>query len=530
MSWRNLSNLRELDASKHHSIAEGIKHVISPLSAMLLMYALAKYNLKSVFRATNNARAFARYYRRYGATPPPPTAPPPPSALSSLSSAYLVSPSSSAASVRSFSTMPAALASVRSFSTTPAALASVRSFSTTPAALASVRSFSTTPTALASVRSFSTTPTALASVRSFSSICKSGTFSTGHVWKTSSSVFTLTNFTACNNSGTFGVVVPSLWQQRRLVHTPVSPQQSTTASASATATTISSSSTAETASPALAETGGELHHEFSAFLSERHHALVDAVSVIYEPECVSTVLHHIYHLPPVCFFEQCLYSMHAALGTSWWLSIAATTLVLRVVTLPFNVSFLQHQLRIKKLKPRIMAANEVLEDPKAKTEAKLVASQTILSLQAQHHCSPYGMWVMPLIFPPVFLSYFAAISNISFAEPSLAIGGAAWFTDLMAEDPTSILPVCAALSWLAVVETGSGQMYARSGRLRVWARLTAIASIPIMSSLPSAVFMFWIPSNLWEWCRIKTLNQPSVRRFFNIPQQRELPKIVAESW
>jgi len=95
-------------------------------------------------------------------------------------------------------------------------------------------------------------------------------------------------------------------------------------------------------------------------------------------------------------------------------------------------------------------------------------------------------------------------------------------------DSSNVLPVVAALSWLAVVESNAGQLYVQSGRLKLVTRFTCLASIQLMSTLPNAIFMFWIPSNLFETLRIIAFNSDRVRRIFRIPLRSQLPAVRSE--
>ena len=58
--------------------------------------------------------------------------------------------------------------------------------------------------------------------------------------------------------------------------------------------------------------------------------------------------------------------------------------------------------------------------------------------------------------------------------PSLAEGGALWFTDLTAADPYYVMPVLAGLSMLATVELGAmdGMQVGGQGRVRAAGRAT----------------------------------------------------------
>ena len=59
-----------------------------------------------------------------------------------------------------------------------------------------------------------------------------------------------------------------------------------------------------------------------------------------------------------------------------------------------------------------------------------------------------------------------------------------WFKDLSEPDTSFVLPVFAAISWLAIAEVGGGRFYNNDSNVRLWTRMTAVGFIGIMHSLP----------------------------------------------
>ncbi|KAG6511718.1 hypothetical protein ZIOFF_029795 [Zingiber officinale] len=96
---------------------------------------------------------------------------------------------------------------------------------------------------------------------------------------------------------------------------------------------------------------------------------------------------------------------------------------------------------------------------------------------------------------PIFISFFLAISNMVEKVPSFKGGGAFWFTDLTTPDPQYMLPVLAALTFLATVE---------------------------------AIFCYWITSNLFSLAHGFAMRQPPVRKFLKLPDLASQPAPAAQ--
>lgn len=73
--------------------------------------------------------------------------------------------------------------------------------------------------------------------------------------------------------------------------------------------------------------------------------------------------------------------------------------------------------------------------------------------------------------------------------PTMVAGGALWFPDLTAADPTYALPVLCSLSFLATVEVGAadgmqGQPPEMLQRMKTLFRVLSVAMVPITANMP----------------------------------------------
>jgi YidC/Oxa1 family membrane protein insertase len=308
-------------------------------------------------------------------------------------------------------------------------------------------------------------------------------------------------------------------------------------SAGADALTAANQHAAGTAN-ASAVSCGHTEHVFptlaEGLLSSNHHgaaspALLEKLAQLYPPDVVNSVAAHIYNFPLTPLMDYALTNLHAITGLPWWASIVAMTMLLRVAVLPLNISFMRHQLRVKCIQPLLARHYAQLKAAGTPEEAHAHARET-LSLLSAKKARPLIAWWTPVVFPLYFVSWFAAVHNHSISNPELLTGGTLWFSDLTATDATFLLPVAASLTWLGIIEMGASALYLQSASLKMWTRFTALALVPVLSTLPSGVFCFWVSSNLWELVRIHLFNKDSVRKVFGIPLCSELPAVTPVAW
>eukprot|EP00053_Salpingoeca_punica_P016910 m.161523 g.161523 ORF g.161523 m.161523 type:complete len:243 (-) comp17067_c1_seq7:2117-2845(-) len=242
-------------------------------------------------------------------------------------------------------------------------------------------------------------------------------------------------------------------------------------------------------------------------------------------------MHHLADVWSSVAMEKSIMALHEASGMPWWATLVCATLVMRAATLPFNIILMRNQLRLKLVRRRMEELTVEMETAPDE-ETRVAAAKTVDKLFREHKCHPVFSWdwLIPVMLPPVFLSYFFSIHNLCIGEGTMATGGTLWFTDLMAPDATSFLPIVSGITWLAVCEASAGQLYLTSPRLKFWTRMASIALISLTSALPVGVFCFWITSNLWEITRLRIMREDAVRDLLGIPRLSLLPPIQPSAW
>ena len=253
--------------------------------------------------------------------------------------------------------------------------------------------------------------------------------------------------------------------------------------------------------------------------------LMDRLSALYHTNDLADVLSHLHTLKSVQYVQAGLEYIHTWSGLPWWSVLVGVTVLTRISVMPINVSSMKNTLRIKVISPDIQQLQHQLNSNDSSYEDKVRLSRELEQLLRDNHCHPLKHWYVPILFPPVFLSYFAAIHNLCISDVDMAHQGTLWFTNLCAVDPTYILPVLSSITWLWCVELGGSTLYKSSAGIQNSCRMLSLASIPIASNLPSGIFMFWISANVYAVFGAYIFRIDRVRVLFGIPLQQHIQSL-----
>jgi YidC/Oxa1 family membrane protein insertase len=153
--------------------------------------------------------------------------------------------------------------------------------------------------------------------------------------------------------------------------------------------------------------------------------------------------------------------MHDVTAMPIWLSIVATTMLLRIGLLPAMVYTMRNNAKLQGLQPQMdaikvrtqaaQASGLSMETARAEETAQLQA------LFKRHDCNPFRGLLMPVVQAPFMISLFFALKSLEDPAvwPMAQLGGLAWFTDLTAPDELMVLPALSAAGFLATFEVAS---------------------------------------------------------------------------
>lgn len=248
---------------------------------------------------------------------------------------------------------------------------------------------------------------------------------------------------------------------------------------------------------------------------------------LFSPLDTHDAREHVYTAPSVVLAGDFLSAVRDRTGMTWGATICTVTLGLRCLLAPIQVGLLANALRLKMIWPEVQALGAQVRGAGGDTAAALSPSSKLLALLRAHKCSPLRQcFTFPLFLPATILSVFGAMHNLVLTEASMAVEGFLWFPDLVQTDPTRLLPILSALTWLLNVELGAGRSYEAWPEARIAARLGAVACIPLAETLPCGVLLFWVTSNVFALGRGALLRQDKVRKLLNIPLQKEIDALL----
>eukprot|EP00252_Welwitschia_mirabilis_P023458 TRINITY_DN6626_c0_g1_i1.p1 TRINITY_DN6626_c0_g1~~TRINITY_DN6626_c0_g1_i1.p1 ORF type:complete len:450 (+),score=62.69 TRINITY_DN6626_c0_g1_i1:223-1572(+) len=222
---------------------------------------------------------------------------------------------------------------------------------------------------------------------------------------------------------------------------------------------------------------------------------------------------------PVACLHYFIEAFHVHFGLPWWASIAATTAVIRFLTIPVLISQLKSTSRLTMLRPKL---EEFTKQMKESTDLKVQeeARRRVQDLFKEYKVTPFTPFKGVLIQGPIFLSFYFAITNMAEHVPSFKSGGALWFVDLSTPDNMFILPVLTALSFLATVELNMQEGLEgnpMAGKMKNVSRVFGLLTVPVTMHFPKAIFCYWITSNLFSLVYGAVMKRPDVKKALGIP-------------
>jgi YidC/Oxa1 family membrane protein insertase len=228
---------------------------------------------------------------------------------------------------------------------------------------------------------------------------------------------------------------------------------------------------------------------------------------------------------PTAALQHLIDFVHTQGGLPWWLSIAATTVAIRVMVLPVLIFQMKATARLTLMRPELEAITKTIKesgyDPKV-TEAN---QKRMKELFTKHKTNPFMPLMGAFVQAPLFISFFFAIRNMAEKVPSFKEGGALWFTDLTTADPYFILPIMSGAFTLATIELGAMdgmQGQPMIGKMKMFFRGFAVLIVPLTATFPKALFCYWLTTNMCSLIQTTVLRQPSVKRAVGIPETAHL--------
>jgi len=233
---------------------------------------------------------------------------------------------------------------------------------------------------------------------------------------------------------------------------------------------------------------------------------------------------------------MCITSIHTA-GLPWWSAVAVTTILIRTSLMPLSVWQSKEMVPFGKALPKIsllwrqFRARWAEGDPADGRRRRWLLSQLRQGAGAaleMDRCRPGPILGLPVAQLGLFVYVISSLRGILQGGqlPGLDCGGALWFSDLAAADPTLALPIAALGLTYANLELGFGRFRGHGEKkedgglpekIKSMMQVYLIWSFPFIMQLPAGVFMYWIPSSLFGSCQVVLLRQNPIREMLGLP-------------
>ncbi|KAJ8261586.1 hypothetical protein GJAV_G00156010 [Gymnothorax javanicus] len=231
---------------------------------------------------------------------------------------------------------------------------------------------------------------------------------------------------------------------------------------------------------------------------------------------------------PVGLIQNILEFLHVDLALPWWGAIVAGTVLARCAVFPIIVKGQREAAKLNNVLPDMNKLSTRMNEAK-RSRNKFEFSKAysdMMMFQKKHDVNPLRGFLVPLVQAPVFISFFVALRKMSYLPvPSMQSGGLWWFTDLTAADPFYILPLAVTGTMFAILELGaeSGIDNPNLRAMKTVFRVMPFVILPLTINFPTAVFTYWLTSNLFSLGQVALLRHPAVRQKLNIPERISHP-------
>eukprot|EP00566_Odontella_aurita_P012368 CAMPEP_0113534954 /NCGR_PEP_ID=MMETSP0015_2-20120614/5432_1 /TAXON_ID=2838 /ORGANISM="Odontella" /LENGTH=490 /DNA_ID=CAMNT_0000434145 /DNA_START=151 /DNA_END=1623 /DNA_ORIENTATION=+ /assembly_acc=CAM_ASM_000160 len=233
--------------------------------------------------------------------------------------------------------------------------------------------------------------------------------------------------------------------------------------------------------------------------------------------------------------------VHMTTGWSYAVVVAALTCGIRLAAFPLFVKAQQNSSRMAHMKPEmdLLKARVEALGSQGDSNAQMQMGLEMRALFKKYDCNPLKALIVPLVQMPVFMSMFLGLRKMPDYFPNeLSTGGAFWFPDLSAADPTWVMPIASGLMFVGMVELGKEQMLANNREqgelfLNVF-RVMGVVVTAATINFPALIFCYWMPNNSLSVVQAIVFKNDTLRRNLGIwdlphPVPGQEPKGIVET-
>jgi membrane protein insertase Oxa1/YidC/SpoIIIJ len=232
----------------------------------------------------------------------------------------------------------------------------------------------------------------------------------------------------------------------------------------------------------------------------------------------------------ITYFQSVFQDFHNFTQLPWWSSIAVSTVFIRTLTFPLVRQQVIVSRKVSRVIPEINFMAQLLRSrlqllPISDIDERMklisVFFKGVRACFTANEVRISEIFIYPIINISIFVTFVYTIRDLVLHGPvtlNLDQGGMSWFEDLTEKDKTFILPVTALCLSYSAVEVAT---YNTQGRFLLMFKdglqSIILLSLPAVTSLPSGVFCYWIPSSLFGISQSILLRNPKFQELFRIP-------------
>ncbi|KAF6208265.1 hypothetical protein GE061_016719 [Apolygus lucorum] len=272
------------------------------------------------------------------------------------------------------------------------------------------------------------------------------------------------------------------------------------------------------------------------FVRNNSSYIKDSVIFSYLSECAATEV-----------MRSASIYVHDFTGLPWWATVVIITATLRTfITFPLAIyqSYILAKVEnlskldmpeiapeVKKM-VKLRAAAENWTEKRASLQYKIEMKKRWDELIVKNNCHPFKSTVTLWVQIPTWIFYSAALRNLAYMIPAedvgsqlaylqLTVGGLLWIPNLAIPDSTWLLPVILGLTNLMIIEMQAVRRFSKPTRFQRYVtnffRIFSVALIPISSTVPSVLCLYWTTSSALALVQNFVLMSNKLRVFCRIP-------------
>lgn len=212
---------------------------------------------------------------------------------------------------------------------------------------------------------------------------------------------------------------------------------------------------------------------------------------------------------PVGLLQWGLEFMHVSLDLPWYLTIAFSTVIIRILLTPLVVISQRNAAVMRNVMPEMQdVQNRITEARQMGNAVEYAqANQELMQLMKTKGFNPLKNMLIPFAQMPIFLSYFIGIRRmVNTPVESMQTGGILWFTDLTMADPYYLLPLITSATLALTIHLGTDAVRVpgqETPMLMLFLKCIPIVIFPFIMNFPAAMVVYWASSNFCSLIQVR---------------------------